>query len=111
MPGVWLHPQPCVRMEEAHKLKSLQAKPKHRHSLRDGVNGLCRARPGETGFCVTVALRIICTSLAPATRAPGRHAFVVRSRTARLTMQSRPSHPASYVRDDREAPLLWKQDG
>jgi hypothetical protein len=30
-------------------------KPKHRHSLRDGVNGLCRARPGETGFCVTVA--------------------------------------------------------
>jgi len=28
------------------------------------------------------------------------------SRTA-----SRPSHPASHVRDDREASLLWKQDG
>ena len=28
--------------------------PKHRHSLRDGVNRLLRARPGETGFCVTV---------------------------------------------------------
>jgi hypothetical protein len=26
----------------------------HRHSLRDGVNKLLRARPGETGFCVTV---------------------------------------------------------
>jgi len=39
MPGVVLHPQPCVRMEEAHKLKSLQAKPNKRHSLRDGVNG------------------------------------------------------------------------
>jgi len=39
MPGVQLHPQPCVRMEEAHKLKSLQVKPKHRHFLRNGVNG------------------------------------------------------------------------
>jgi hypothetical protein len=27
----------------------------NRHSLRDGVNGLYRARLGETGFCVTVA--------------------------------------------------------
>jgi hypothetical protein len=24
---------------------------------------------------------------------------------------SRPSHPAAYVRDDREAPLLWLRDG
>src|ERR1700751_852903 len=29
-------------------------KPKHRHSLRNGVNGLSRARSGETDFCVTV---------------------------------------------------------
>src|SRR5262249_42056035 len=27
----------------------------NRHSLRNGVNDLWRARPGETGFCVTVA--------------------------------------------------------
>jgi hypothetical protein len=31
----------------------------NRHSLRDGVNGLYRARPGETGFCVTVTCGII----------------------------------------------------
>src|SRR5262245_46768407 len=24
---------------------------------------------------------------------------------------TRPSHPAAYVRDDREAPLLWLRDG
>src|SRR6201989_3414246 len=24
---------------------------------------------------------------------------------------SRPSHPAAYVRDDREAPLMWQRDG
>jgi hypothetical protein len=34
-------------------------KPKHRHSLRDGFNKLYRARPGETGFCVTVTCAII----------------------------------------------------
>jgi hypothetical protein len=26
-------------------------------------------------------------------------------------MPPRPSHPAPNVRDDREAPLLWEQDG
>jgi hypothetical protein len=31
----------------------------NRHSLRDGVNKLLRARPGETGFCVTVVRGII----------------------------------------------------
>jgi hypothetical protein len=34
-------------------------KPNNRHSLRDGFNGLYRARPGETGFCVTVTRGII----------------------------------------------------
>src|SRR5262249_13311382 len=53
-------------------------KPKHRHSLRDGVNGLYRARPGETGFCVTVTCRSSSASLAPASRAPGPHALAVR---------------------------------
>jgi hypothetical protein len=97
-------------------------KPKHRHSLRDGVNGLYRARPGETGFCVTVAQRISArrarradvvrsASLAPATRAPGPHAFAVRSRIARLTMRSRPSHPASTFGDDWPyAPLQSRRD-
>jgi hypothetical protein len=26
-------------------------------------------------------------------------------------VQPRPPHPASYVRDDRETPLKWEQDG
>ena len=54
-------------------------KPKHRHSLRDGFNKLYRARPGETGFCVTVTCRSSSARLAPAARAPGRHAFAVRN--------------------------------
>src|ERR1700756_5213119 len=72
-------------------------KPKHRHSLRDGVNGLYRARPGETGFCVTVACRSSSANLAPATRAPGPHALAVRACTVRLKAHARPSLPASRV--------------
>src|SRR3984893_16693436 len=34
----------------------------------------------------------------------------VRTLVARLTLP-RPPHPAPYVRDDREAPLLWERDG
>jgi hypothetical protein len=37
------------------------------------------------------------TSLAPATRAPGPHAFAVRIHAARLTASTRPSHPALHV--------------
>ena len=37
---------------------------------------------------------LLTRGLAPATRAPGPHALAVRSRVARLTRRSRPSHPA-----------------
>src|SRR5215475_9378107 len=54
MPGVWLHPQPRVQCRK-HTSVVTADEAEHRHSLRGGVNGLCRAHPGETGFCVTVA--------------------------------------------------------
>src|SRR5689334_10053127 len=33
------------------------------------------------------------------------------SALARRARPTRPSHPAANVRDDREAPLMWRQDG
>jgi len=43
-------------------------KPKHRHSLRDGFNGLSRAHLGETGLCCLRRLAI------PSVSGPkGRH--------------------------------------
>jgi hypothetical protein len=36
MPGVVLHPQPCVHCESAHK-SSPQVSRNKRHSLRDGL--------------------------------------------------------------------------
>jgi hypothetical protein len=38
--------------------------------------------------------------------ASGRHNFAVRIRRPRHERRTRPSHPASNVRDDRETPLL-----
>ena len=71
-------------------------KPEHRHSLRNGVNKLLRARPGETGLVVTVAGGITSADLTPATRASGPHAFAVRARVARLAtlLASIAFHPA-----------------
>jgi hypothetical protein len=41
-------------MRKAHEFVTTGSTGATRPSLRDGVNGLYRARPGETGFCVTV---------------------------------------------------------
>jgi hypothetical protein len=67
--------------------------PKHRHSLRDGVNGLLRAHPGETGlFCHRPLADHHPQDLAPATGAPGLHTFAVRACFARHANRARPSH-------------------
>jgi hypothetical protein len=73
-----------------------------RHSLRNGVNGLYRARPGETGFCVTVTCEIIGpATLAPATRL-GRqaHTPLPSAETQSSDDVPRPSHPVSTFGDD-----------
>ena len=78
MPGAQLAPTAlCAMVVSTQVVTADEAE--HRHSLRDGVNGLYRARPGETGFCVTVTRESSSASLAPATRAPGPHALAVRS--------------------------------
>ena len=68
------------------------------------------------GFLATVACGVASTDLTPAsgcqdhTPSPSASASFVRTLIARM-MPPRPSHPAPNVRDDREAPLLWEQDG
>jgi hypothetical protein len=68
----------------------------NRHSLRNGVNGLYRARPGETDFRVTVTSEIALAGLAPATGAPGPHALArpLPCRTPCGTLASIAFHPA-----------------
>ena len=74
--------------------------------------GLCRALPGEPGFVATVALRVIATRLDPSVGGSGPHDFAVRKGVfvgaPGALNTSRPSHPASHVRDDRDTPLLME---
>jgi len=76
MPGVVLHPQPCVRMEKAHKLKSPQVKPKHRHSLRDGLTAYSALSP-ETRLCCLRRLHIIDCKLDASLGVSGPHVLIL----------------------------------
>jgi hypothetical protein len=85
-----------------------------RRFLRDGFNAYIALSP-VTGLCCHRRLRKL--PLADLTPASGRqdhttspYASAPFVRTNALTLP-RPSHPASNVRDDREAPLLWMRDG
>jgi hypothetical protein len=56
-----------------------------------------RALPGVHDLVSHRCLQIIIGKLSTSPGVPGPHAFAVRSRIARLTMRSRPSHPALHV--------------
>jgi hypothetical protein len=51
-------------------------------------------------------MRKHCRHLNASVGASGPHDFAVRVRAIRQRRKSRPPHPALYVRDDRETPLL-----
>jgi len=80
----------------------------NRHSLRNGSTAYTRS-PRCTGLDSHRRPGIITQDLIPASgdrdRAISPYASACSSRTP-----PRPSHPASNVRDDREAPLLWERD-
>ena len=80
----------------------------NRHSLRNGSTAYTRS-PRCTGLDSHRRPGIITQDLIPASgdrdRTISPYALACSSRTP-----PRPSHPASNVRDDREAPLLWERD-
>jgi hypothetical protein len=105
MPGTAAGTRSPVCSEES-TLVVTAGQPRHRHSLRDGVNAYSRALPGVRDLIVTVACKIIICRLSTSPGVPGPHAFAVRASAARHTARSRPSPPAPNTRDDREAPLF-----
>jgi len=82
----------------------------NRHSLHNGVTAYTRS-PGDRALLPPSPRGSYPARLSASVGAPGPHDFA--SAKASLVAQEtapdapRPSHPASYVRDDREAPLLW----
>ena len=93
-----------------HTSTTPQVRPHHRHSLRNGFNGCCVLAPARPAFVSPSPVHHRSTSLAPAARAPGPHAFAVRIRAARRTARPRPSHPASTSVTTR-TPLSMRWDG
>src|SRR5262249_41792056 len=79
-----------------------------RHSLRNGFNGLYVISP-VTGLSCHRRLASSCESLAPAL---GRQDHTTSPSASCCSSHNtpRPSHPATYVRDDREAPLFWPRE-
>jgi hypothetical protein len=66
---------------------------------------------GDRAFLPPSVVELIKPSnLSASLGAPGPHDFAVRCSIIRLLTLPRPSHPAPNTRDDREAPLLRKQD-
>ena len=78
--------------------------------------GLYRALPGGAGLLSPSLYGKLPAKLSASIAAPGPHDFAVRFGVfvrrdhSRLTPK-RPSHPAPYVCDDRETPLLRARDG
>jgi hypothetical protein len=101
-------------MKKAHEHSRHRYAETIRHSPRDGFNGFLRALPGVRDVLVTVigAMQSIVANLTPA---KGRQDHTPSPSASRHSSDDvkRPSHPAPYTRDDREAPLLsstgWRE--
>jgi hypothetical protein len=85
---------------------------KHRHSLRNGFNGLLRALPGEPGLLSPYPAQCKALSRVNASvGASGPHGFAVRQ-TPRTPCEGISVHRSlPRGRGDREPPLLVGQDG
>jgi hypothetical protein len=79
---------------------------------RDGFNGFLRTLPGDRALLSPSSPRsLLLENLTPTIEASGPHDFAVRARCHSSFDMPRPSHPAPYVRDDRETPLCVGRDG
>jgi hypothetical protein len=108
---------PAARMQT----RNATGTPKHRHSLRNGFNGLSSCSPRCSGLvghrhlahtaCRTEARHRQLARLDPSVGGSGPHDLAVRRgcfrrRAKRAEHPRRPSHPASNVRDDRDTSPL-----
>jgi hypothetical protein len=109
-------PAAACAMVVVERTRVSQVTPESPGIPRAMVLRLTSCSPRGPGFLATVACGLASANLTPAsgcqdhTTSPSASASFVRTQFAHMTPQ-RPSHPAPYVRDDREAPLLWERDG
>jgi len=107
-----MHPQPRVRFVVLVCTRVFTAEAPETSGIPHAMVLRLTARsPRGPGFLAPVVPeKLASQELSASVGAPGPHAFAVRDCAARLASLPRPPHPASNVRDDREAPLLWERD-
>ena len=106
-PGAGLHPQPRVRKgSEAHEQSHHRSCRSAGVSRANGFNGLFHVLPGDRLYCLRHQREKSSLGLTPASGRQDRMASPYATSTVRLSVRSRPSHPALNVRDDRDTPLL-----
>ena len=104
---VFCAPAALRASEESTQASHHRSAETFRLSLRDGFNGLSRALPRCTGpFSHRRLANHHLARLDPSVGRSGPHALAVRCNNTRLLKLHRPSHLASYVRDDASAPLV-----
>jgi hypothetical protein len=108
-----MHPQPRVRFVVGVCTRVFTAEAPETSGIPHAmVLRLITRSPRGPGFLAPVIPeKLASQELDASVGASGPHAFAVRISTARLATPLRPPHPASYVRDDRDTPLLWRRDG
>jgi hypothetical protein len=110
--GCTLHPRSRVQTAHKNAHEHTGSAEAVRPSLRNGftayivlssVTGLCCHRRAQEALASQ--------ELDASVGASGPHDFAVRVAPFVLRAPARPPHPAPYVRDDRDTPLLWARDG
>jgi hypothetical protein len=110
--GCTLHPRSRVQTAHKNAHEHTGSAEAFRPSLRNGftayivlssVTGLCCHRRAQEALASQ--------ELDASVGASGPHDFAVRVAPFVLRAPARPPHPAPYVRDDRDTPLLWARDG
>ena len=110
--GCPMHPQPRVRLVVGVCTRVFTAEAPDTSGIPHAMvltAYTCSPR-GPGSFAPVIPEKLASQELNASVGAPGPHAFAVRVIVARLATPRRPPHPASYVRDDRDTPLLWRRD-
>jgi hypothetical protein len=111
MPGATAAPAASRGKIKTTRVSTLRSRRFTRHSRTRMVLTVSFVLSSGTGLSCPRRFVDHPAKLGASVGAPGPHDFAVRGSTFRLRAQPRPPHPASYVRDDRETPLMWEQDG
>jgi hypothetical protein len=71
---------------------------------------ISRSPQGPGSFAPVISEKLASQELSVSVGTPGPRDFTVRKQTHSSGELPRPSHAASYVRDDRYTPLWWRRD-